>query len=119
MEHVLTRLERADCPHLILRGEISVDDLDSLISVLSNQVLDNNEICILVETLGTFMGFSELEIINFLKNFPPKLRALKIAVLVDQHKTRKARLYESIVYSNGFPIRFFVDEEMALTYIKS
>jgi len=102
-----------------LRGDIRDKDLKLLIVILTKEIVEQNENCLLVETIEAKADLSELEIINFLRNFPSNLRVLKIGVVVNEQKTQKARLYESIVYSNGFPVRFFTDREKALSYLES
>jgi hypothetical protein len=76
LEYELTRLERVSCPYLILRGNIRSKDLEMLVSLLSKDVIDQDENCILIETIEAKADLSELEIVNFLRNFPPSLRAL-------------------------------------------
>ena len=102
-----------------MRGDIRDKDLKLLIVILTKEIVEQNENCLLVETIEAKADLSELEIINFLRNFPSNLRVLKIGVVVNEQKTQKARLYESIVYSNGFPVRFFTDREKALSYLES
>lgn len=118
MEYELTWHKRADCPYLILRGTMFAEDVEMLISTLIEQVIDKGEKCVLVDIREYDSSFSELEIISILRNFPTKLRALKTAILLTEKKAKIARLYESIVYSNGFAIRFFKDEEKAQEYLR-